>query len=181
MDKNYREIKFMYGCTIAEAVLELVEHGVKGEFVKGNFNGHMLYSDTSSIDSACIEVSGETYFDKINKRKKNRQRLIKEEEEYQKTVPSQTNVWIEKGHKILDEKYWSEWDKIVSIRLSDLYQGMELKACLDIIKPLNEGCELSEAKDIIDSQGHSGMSFGLVRNMVITFCDRGKEFAEYVS
>lgn len=181
MKKEYKEIEFLCGCTIAEAVLELVKHGAKGEFVCGIFNGHMLYSDTVSIDSACLEIAGRTYFEGLNQREINRQRLIAEEEEYQKTIPNQTKTWIEKGHEILDKKYWEKWDEIVPIRLSDLYHGMELKSCLDIIKPLNDNCTLSEAKDIIDKQDHSGMSFGLVRNMVVAFCDRGKEFAEYLN
>lgn len=89
--------------------------------------------------------------------------------------------WIEEGHKILDEKYWAEWDEIVPIRLNDLYEGMELEACLAIVKPLNEGCWLDEAYKIIESQGHSGMSFSLVMAMVYHFCDRGEAFAKYVN
>jgi hypothetical protein len=68
----------------------------------------------------------------------------------------------------------------VPIRLDDLYQGMELKCCLDIVIELNNGCTLNEAKAIIESQGHSGMSFGLVCSMVKSFCDRGTEFVSYV-
>ena len=65
------------------------------------------------------------------------------------------------------------------IRLDDLYQGMELKCCLDIVSELNKGCSLDEAKTIIEGQGHSGMSFGLVCSMVKSFCDRGQEFVSY--
>jgi hypothetical protein len=55
---------------------------------------------------------------------------------------------------------------------------MELGACLDIVKELNNGCDIELAKAIIEGQGHSGMSFGLVRSMVESFCDRGAEFSE---
>ena len=82
---------------------------------------------------------------------------------------------------ILNEKYWNEWDKCVPIRLDDLYKGMELKCCLEIIQRLNNGCKLDTAKEIIKGQQHSYMSFNLVRLMVKTFCDRGQEFDEYVS
>ena len=58
--------------------------------------------------------------------------------------------------EILDEKYLELWNKCVPIRLGDLYQGMELGMCLDIIKELNNNCTLDEAKVIIESQGHSG-------------------------
>ena len=67
------------------------------------------------------------------------------------------------------------------IRLGDLYHGMELKCCLDIVIELNNGCTLDKAKVIIESQGHSGISFGLVCSMVKYFCDRGEEFANYTT
>ena len=51
--------------------------------------------------------------------------------------PNKTKEWRDKGHEILDEKYRSDWDNVVPIRLDDLYEGMELKACLDIIEELN--------------------------------------------
>ena len=68
----------------------------------------------------------------------------------------------------------------VPIRLDDLYHGMELGCCLDIVKELNAGCSLDVAKKIIEDQGHSGMSFGLVCSMVKSFCERGSEFVNYV-
>jgi len=57
---------------------------------------------------------------------------------------------------------------------------MELGATLDIVKELNAGSELKTAKKIIEGQGHSGTSFGLVCSMVKSFCDRGGEFVNYV-
>jgi hypothetical protein len=56
---------------------------------------------------------------------------------------------------------------------------MELEATLDIVKELNNGCDLQVAKEIIENQGHSGMSFGLVCSMVKSFCNRGAEFVAY--
>ena len=91
---------------------------------------------------------------------------------------SQVKHWIEEGHKILDEKYWAEWDECVPIRLKDLYHGMELGCCLEVVKALNDGCELSQAIKIMENQNHSGMSWCLVRAMVKAFCDRGEEFSE---
>jgi hypothetical protein len=91
-----------------------------------------------------------------------------------------TKDWIEKGSKILDKKYIERWKKCVPIRLDDLYEGMELRACLEIIEQLNKGCSVEAAKEIIDKQGHSGMSYGLVCSMVNSFCDRGSEFVKFV-
>lgn len=88
--------------------------------------------------------------------------------------------WRERGRKILDKKYWEKWDEIVPIRLDDLYHGMELGSCLEIVEPLNNGCTFEEAEKIIDNQNHSGWSYELVLAMVVAFCDRGKKFRDYV-
>ena len=103
-----------------------------------------------------------------------------QERKHKEAIPELTKEWIEKGKQILDEKYLELWAKCVPVRLSDLYQGMELGMCLDIVKELNSGCSLDEAKVIIESQGHSGMSFVLICSMLKSFCDRGNEFVEYV-
>lgn len=42
------------------------------------------------------------------------------------------------------------------------------------------GKELEEVKPLIENQGHSGMSFGLVCSMVKSFCDRGSDFVSFV-
>lgn len=88
--------------------------------------------------------------------------------------------WIEEGHKVIDRKYWETWDEIVPIRLDDLYHGMELGCCLEVIKALNEGCEISYAIKLMEDQNHSGMSWCLVRSMVKAFCNRGPAFATTV-
>ncbi len=80
----------------------------------------------------------------------------------------------------MEEKYRELWAKCVPIRLNDLYQGMELSSCLDIVEQLNNGKQLKEVKTLIKNQGHSGMSFGLVCSMVKSFCNRGEEFVNYV-
>ena len=80
----------------------------------------------------------------------------------------------------LDEKYRELWAKCVPIRLGDLYQGMELGNCLEIVEQLNNGKTVEEVKPLIENQGHSGMSFSLVCSMVKSFCDRGAEFVSYV-
>ena len=98
---------------------------------------------------------------------------------HKEAIPELTKEWIEKGKETLAEKYHETWEKCVPIRLSDLYEGMELGATLDIVKELNSRCEMETAKAIIEGQGHSGMSFGLVCSMVKSFCDRGAEFANY--
>ena len=102
-----------------------------------------------------------------------------EKKRHEEAIPELTKEWIEKGNEILAKKYHETWAKCVSIRLGDLYRGMELGDTLEIVKYLNDGCKLEVTKEIIKGQGHSGMSFGLVCSMVKIFCDRGAEFVSY--
>ena len=180
MNKNYTKIEFPCGCTLELAVTELLKHKERGELVYGDFNGHTLYSDTVTMEGAYLEVVGVTKEEFDRQQEEDHQRWMRAEEKHKARIPELTKEWITKGHLILDEKYWEKWDECVPVRLDDLYKGMELGDCLDIVKALNDGCDLDTAKKIIHNQDHSGMSFGLVRAMVQAFCDRGSEFAEYV-
>lgn len=180
MNKKYKEIEFLLGNTIEDAVKELLSYKDKGILVYGTFNGTILYSDTVTMDSAYKEITGKTKaeFDKMIQ--ESNERHERERREHEEKVPQLTLEWQQKGRKILKEDKWECWDKIVPIRLNDLYQGMELGCCLDIVRILNNNGTLDEAKDKIESQGHSGMSFGLVCSMVKEFCSRGNEFVDYV-
>ena len=174
--KKHKKIEFSPGENIESAVKELMSHN---ELVCGSFNGQMLYSDIDTVDSAYQKITGKTKAEYDSEAKAQNDRYEEDRQKHKESIPDLTKEWIEKGNTILDEKYRETWAKCVPIRLDDLYQGMELKCCLDIVIELNNGCTLDEAKAIIESQGHSGMSFGLVCSMVKSFCDRGNEFVVY--
>jgi len=173
--KNYREIEFGFG-NIEEAVKELKSHK---DLVKGTFNGQILYSDVDDMDSAYKKVTGKTkaQFDEAEKQRQIEYKC--QQKEHKDSIPKLTIEWVEKGKKILDKKHHKLWTKIVPIRLGDLYQGMELGNCLEIVEQLNKGTELEKVKLLIEGQGHSGMSFELVCSMVREFADRGNKFVEY--
>jgi hypothetical protein len=175
---KHRKIQFGFG-NIESAVKELSQYKERGELVYGEFNGQKLYSDTDDLDSAYKKVTGLTKSEFDEAERKRNEEYEAEKRKHEESIPELTKEWIEKGNSILDKKYHETWAKCVPIRLSDLYRGMELGATLDIVKELNAGCELQKAKDIIEGQGHSGMSFGLVCSMVKVFCDRGSEFVGY--
>ena len=177
---KHTEIEFMPGSDIESAIKELNQYKQRGQLVYGVFNGKKLYSDKDDLDSAYKKVTGKTKSEYDAIRKKEHEDYQVREKKHKEAIPALTKKWIKKGNAILDEKYHKKWAKCVPIRLGDLYQGMELGACLEIVKKLNAGCKLDTAKKIIDRQGHSGMSFGLVCSMVKSFCDRGDEFASHV-
>lgn len=180
MDKNYKKIDYFIGSTIETAVNQLLGYKAKGILACGDFNGTTLYSDTVTMDGAYLEIIGKTKAEFDKAQQEWREDIEKRDKEYKNNIPSLTKVWQKKGREILNEDKLELWDKIVPIRLGDLYQGMELGCCLDIVKILNNNGTLDEAKEMIESQDHSGMSYGLVCSMVREFCDRGQEFVDYV-
>ena len=179
MEKNYREIEFSIGSNIERAVNELSMYKDKEKLVCGSFNGTMLYSDTVTMDGAYQQITGKTKAEFDKEQEDWREDYKRREKEYQDSVPSLVDEWVIKGKEILTADKWDYWKEIIPIRLKDLYHGMELGCCLDIVKILNNGGTLDEAKAEINKQDHSGMSYGLVRVMVKEFCNRGNEFYEY--
>lgn len=180
MDIRYKKIEFFAGNTVEQAVNELFGYREKGQLVCGKFNGVTLYLDTVTMDSAYKEITGKTKSEFDKERQEWRENYKRKEQEHKDRIPELSKVWMEKGRDILTEDKWELWDEIVPIRLRDLYHGMELGNCLDIVKILNNNGTLDEAKEIIEIQCHSGMSFELVCAMVKEFCDRGNEFVSYV-
>lgn len=180
MYEQYQEINFLAGNNIESAVRELLKHKSKGILACGEFNGVILYSDTVTMDGAYKAVTGKTKTEFDESQRKWREDYEKREKEFKESVPSLREEWKKKGREILTEDKWEYWDKIVPIRLDDLYHGMELGCCLDIAKILNSNGSLDEAKKAIENQNHSGMSFRLVCSMVREFCDRGNIFVDYI-
>jgi ribosomal protein S25 len=180
---NYKEIDLWAGCTIEQAFKILLDYKNKGELVYCNFNGVMLYSDKvdlDTLDDAYKQITGKTKIEYEKAQQEWRNDYDKKEKEFKQNIPILTKEWIEKGKKILTKDKWDYWAEIVPIRLNDLYYGMELGCCLDIVKILNNNETLKKAKNEINSQGHSGMSYSLVCQMIKEFCKRGEEFVQYV-
>lgn len=177
MRNKYKVIDFSAGTSIESAVNMLNQHN---ELVCGSFNGHILYSDVDDMESAYKKITGKTKSECDAMKKAEHDRYLEDQRRHDESIPALTIEWLDKGRAVLAEKYHEKWEQVVPIRLSDMYRGMELRCCLDIVKALNDGADLESAKAMIEGQGHSGMSFGLVCSMVKAFCDRGDEFFSYV-
>ena len=178
MEKSYKEIEFYFG-DIEKAIEELKKYNEQGKKVFITFNGEKLYSDIDDVDSAYKKITGKTKAEFDEAERIRHEEYEEQQRKHKEAIPELTKEWIEKGNTILDEKYRELWAKCVPIRLGDLYQGMELGNCLEIVEQLNNGKTVEEVKPLIENQGHSGMSFGLVCSMIKSFCDRGEEFVNY--
>ena len=177
-EAKYRKLEFYYG-SIEDFVYLLLHYKEKGELVYADFNGHRFYSDTVTMDKAYKEITGKTKaeFDYMIKEQKDAWEEQKREHEV--SIPKKTKYWREKARGIIKEDKLDHWDEIVPIRLKDLYQGMELECCLDLAVLLKEGA-FEKAKEMLNNQGHSGMSYGLVCAMLKEFVDNGEEFLKFI-
>lgn len=181
--KYYEEIELSCGCTIEEAVEELLYYKNKGIKVYGDFNGHKLYSDTITIDGAYKEITGYTKEEYDINNKKISEKLKKQFEEDKEKAIKKIPFWIEKGCELFPHDKWCLWKKIVPIKANDLYHGFELDCILEIEEVLNKKTELSfiHAKKVLEKQNHSGMSYRLVCEMIKEFCTNGNEFISYIN
>jgi len=180
-NKEYKELPVSLGSSIQTVVEELLAHKAEGELVKMKFNDHMLYSDTVDMDSAYLQITGKT-FAEFNKVTEDRMaEYDRRQREHEEKIPALIEQYKAEGRTVIEESKWEQWDEIIPIRLSDLYQGRELGAFMEIATILKNDGSLEDAKQAIFDQGHSGTSFHLVRHMVRMFSPRGEEFSEYVS
>lgn len=178
--KNYIFIDCFCGMTIDDAVYELKKwkpEDHNGQKAAMKFNDKILYSDTVTIDNAYKLLTGKTKAEYDEEERKWREDYARKEREFQERIPELTKEWINKGHEILSEDKWEAWDRCVPIRLGDLYHGMELGQCLDIVEILKTG-DYEKAKLTMKNQGHSGMSWGLMKSMIRSFSDTGEDFVK---
>ena len=177
MGKKYKEIKFSGYTDIEGAVAILQEYNSRGELVCGTFNGHILYSDKVTIDSAYFELFGMSKEDFEKAKQECLKGLKQEHAEYEHKLPELMEEWIAKGREILAKEYWEDWEKCVLNQSNQLYEYLP-KQCLEVVEILDAGCSLEVAKSLLEQQGHSGASLVLVLEMIKQFSHRGRELAD---
>ena len=178
------EVKF-WGITLDDAIKALKKESEKtGEVTFGEFNGETLYS-TDTIDEAYEKVTGKTKaeFDEIQRKWK--EDYDRSEAEHKAKIPALTEEYKKLARGVILEEKYDYWDKIVPIRLEDIYHGMELGATLDLCKIMRDESmtydkRLKKAYDLFMDQGHSGWSAGLVASMLREFCPDGYDLADAV-
>ena len=175
--ENARKIEF-YGGTLDKCVNALLKFQNRGESVFIEFNGHKLYSCDVTMDSAYLEVCGQTKADFDRAQEEWRENYRKEQEEAKAKAEAKIPSWIKRGEGFIYPERAEEWKKCVEARVGDLYHGMDLDSALELMEKLESGASMEEVKEIFDGQGHSGASAGMVRRMLFHFAKRGPEFYE---
>ena len=169
----------LYG-DLEGVVRELIRYRNAGFDVCCDFNGHTLYSRDVTLDSAYLEVTGYTYKAFLQKQQEYfaeaKARREKEKEEARAKKPE----WIERGKKLIPENLWAEWERCIDIRIDDLYNGREVEDVLQIMEAHKAGKTIEEISKMLDDQGHSGMSYGLVMSIISSFYINGEELCTQI-
>ena len=180
-----KEIEFYAGDTIDTAWKKLLRESADcGDTCFGMFNDKELRS-TDTLDEAYVKVLGKTKAEFDDAVKKEREEYEREKKEHEDNIPNLVPEYREKARGVILEDQYEFWDKIVPIRLGDLYRGMELDATLDLCKIMRDESvgydeRIRKAYDTFMGQGHSGMSASLVASMLKTFCPDGEDLADAV-
>lgn len=180
-----KEIEFYGGMDIDDAWKSLLRESAEcGETCFGTFNGKEIRS-TDTLDEAYMKIMGKTKEQYDKETRDWLDEYERKEKEHKDNIPSLVPGYCERARGVILEDQYEYWDKIVPIRLGDLYHGMELDCTLELCKIMRDESlsydkRLRKAYDTFMDQGHSGMSAGLVAAMLRAFCPDGEDLADAV-
>lgn len=175
-----KEIKLICGTTLEEAYKELLANAP----AYCSFNGVKLYS-SDSLDDMYKKATGHTKEEYEVLWQKKQEERKRKEKEFEEKKPELIKEYRKKARGIIPEDKLEFWDRIVPIRLNDLYHGMELDCWLELIEVLNDtnlsyDVKMVKGKDVFDKQRHSGMSANLVMSGLKQFHPLGKDLVEFI-
>ena len=179
--KGYSEYYIVAGVTVEQFAKEFISFIHKSpKKWYADFNGHIIFSDELNLteDNIVKFITGLTIAEHCEANRKWIEDKKRKEEQWKTKIPKKTKQYIEEGHKIIDQQFWDKWDKCVPIHLNGLYHGMELNCTLEIIKMIKNKKDFKEIYQILENQGHSYMSFQLIKFMINSF--GGHEFIDWV-
>lgn len=150
----------------------------------GEFNGKVLYS-TDTLDGIYTKVLGMTKQEYEEYLRKEHEEYERKEAEFKAKIPQLTEEYRKRARGIIPKEHLEYWDKIVPIRLNDLYRGMELDCWLELIAMLNDDTKdksdkLEKCRVMFSEQGHSGTSEGLVFTGLRCFHPLGEDLVSYI-
>lgn len=181
---KFKFIDICAGYLLDEALKKLKENSDENTVTYCNFNDNILYS-TDTLDIAYLKVTGRTKAENDKFLKEKQLEQEKREQEFKEKLPSLIELYKTEARGVILDSELEFWDKIVPIRLNDLYHGMELEQTLEISKimgneEMDYNTRLHIAYDCFMNSGHSGMSASLTAAMLKKFCPHGEDIADAV-
>ena len=165
-----RKIELPYGMELDDVIAMLLEAKANGEHVYCDYNNHIFHSDTITVDDAYIKVHGCTkaLYD-LNKMMDDdrRETLEWNESITRKLSNEKVDELIKEGKKYIYPEKYGEWEKYV--RGPKLTLNMDVVGAIEIMKALEDGASLEEAKEIFNKQMHNTLSKGASRSVIFEF------------
>lgn len=179
-----KELYFTAGMSIEDAICFLNDCSKNdGNECYGVFNGKEIFS-TESEDEIYKKITGNNKNEFNKKLEEDIAEHKRIDDEFKRRIPFLIDEYIQKADGIIPVENIPLWNKMVPIRLNDLYRGMELDCWLDLIKIMNSDKTDEEimvlCKNQFNEQGHSGMSASLVLRGLEELHHKGKIVADYI-
>lgn len=180
--KNSREITAYAGDSLEKLVLQLENLRRQGKincFV--NFNGTKLYSIDVTMDSAYKECLGCTRKTWLKKEKKWSEDYETATAKWKKEAEDNLPLWIEEGKKYTHPAKWENWEKTCVSSANGDYYGLEVRDALVIMKMIEDGIPFEDIKNKIKKDGHSGMTYSGMMNIILYYAKRGPAFYNFMN
>ncbi|MBO5884985.1 MAG: hypothetical protein J6Q51_04235, partial [Clostridia bacterium] len=87
-----------------------------------------------------------------------------------------SNKYNQEGVKYIYPQMKDRWEYAVSMRMSDVYKGLDLNDALELMKMLDEGKPITEVMTAYNNLNTSGAAHTIIKSLVVDFSKRGPEF-----
>lgn len=173
------EIKLTRG-TIEEAVSKLKKAHEEGKYAFVYIDGHILYSDNITLDSAYLTIKGKTRAQLEEVRQENRAKVLNQIMEERKSRGERIASLIDRGKEVIHPLKYNPWKNTVIKKIKGSYNGAEIEVALSIIEKLDKNGNIKEAIEIFEKNyGRSDFNDSVI-SLVFAFSTRGPEFYKKV-
>lgn len=137
------EVKLRAGASIDEAVEILLKHKAEGKQVYCDFNGYKLYSDTVTLDSAYMEITGSTKADY---------------ESLQRILEKQAEAMRKESQRSKEERERKYREIVSSSRIPGIGVNIEMPKVIAGLKYILENSDL-EHEQLVEGLVELGCNF----------------------
>lgn len=174
-NKEYEELKIDFGTDLEDAVDELLYLKNQGKKAFCEFNGVVLDSETVTMDSAFLMITGRTKaeIDLIEKKKQKEKILLDAIDK----IPEQ----IKKGRNLIYPNHFKEWVNDVAMGAIGPTNGKVIDNVLEIMEAIASNRSIGDIVNLYEEQEYKSnerWNKNLVRTYVMKYSKNGYPFYE---
>lgn len=166
-------------------ISDLYKAYLNGENVTVDFNGDSLNS--REIGELGIDGAYEKYFGYDKEHYEEHVRLARaartaeyDLKQFEAAYRAKKEIpkLVEESAELIKPEAGGEWRECLKTRATDLYHGADSKSAIEVMKAHSRGVSTEELKELLDSQGHSGSSYGMTMAIIKHFYREGDNLIE---